>query len=98
MATIKIDPNKLDNYTKALKEQMAAAIEFEPGVLSYYAVSDKMDPSKITIIEIYADTSAYKSHINTSHFRKYKETVKDMVTSLELKDLILVGSVRKPGM
>jgi quinol monooxygenase YgiN len=95
LAIIKVDPLQIEAYQVALKEQMNAAILKEPGVLTYYAVADKSDPSKITILEIYADNAAYQSHINTAHFQKYKETVKDMVTSLELVDVDLISSLNK---
>lgn len=98
LAKIKVDPSQLQKYNTALKEQMTTAVRTEPGVLTYYAVADKSDPSNITILEIYADTAAYKSHIETSHFKKYKERVKDMVKSLELIDVSLIGSAKKPGM
>lgn len=98
LAKIKVDPLQLEQYNTALKEQMTTAIRVEPGVLTYYAVADKNDPASITILEIYADTAAYNLHIATLHFKKYKETVKDMVKSLELVDVTLIGSARKPGM
>ena len=98
LAKIKVDPLQLDKYNDALKEQMTTAVRVEPGVLTYYAVADKNDPSQITILEIYADTDAYKSHIETIHFKKYKETVKDMVKALELTDVNLIGSAKKDGM
>jgi quinol monooxygenase YgiN len=97
LAKIKVDPLQLEKYNAALKEQMAAAIRIEPGVLTYYAVADKKDPTSITILEIYADTLAYQSHILTPHFKKYKETVKDMVKSLELMDVTLIAAAKKPG-
>ena len=77
---------------------MTTAIRVEPGVLTYYAVADKSDPSRITILEIYADTAAYKLHTNTAHFKRYKETVKDMVVSLQLEDVTLIAAAKKPGM
>lgn len=95
IAKIKVNPTHLDAYNKALKEQMNAAIQLEPGVLTYYAVSDKNAPTTITILEIYADTIAYQSHIETVHFKKYKTTVKDMVTSLELVDVNLIAAAVK---
>lgn len=98
LAKITVDPLQLDKYTIALKEQMTTAIRLEPGVLTYYAVADKNDPAKITILEIYADTAAYQSHIATDHFKKYKETVKHMVKSLELSDVTLICSAKKPGL
>ncbi|WP_316808303.1 putative quinol monooxygenase [Pedobacter agri] len=96
LAKITVDPLQLDKYNSALKEQMTTAIRLEAGVLTYYAVSDKRNPSHITILEIYADTAAYQAHINTAHFIKYKDTVKDMVKSLELVDVDLIAAAKKP--
>ena len=98
LAKIKVNPLQLEKYNVALKKQMTTAVRLEPGVLTYYAVADKKDPSRITILEMYADTAAYKSHIETPHFKKYKDTVKDMVQSLELVEVDLIGSAKKPGM
>lgn len=98
LAKIEVDPAQLEQYNAALKEQMNTAIKTEPGVLTYYAVADKADPSHITILEIYADTAAYESHIRTAHFKKYKATVQNMVKKLELVDVTLIASAKKNGM
>ena len=98
IAKITVDPAQLDKYQAALKEQMTTAMAVEPGVLSYYAVSDKKDATHSTIFEIYADSTAYQAHIQTPHFKKYKETVKDMVKSLYLEDVDVIGIAKKPGM
>jgi quinol monooxygenase YgiN len=97
LAKIEVDPAQLEKYNAALKEQMTTAIRVEPGVLTYYAVADKKAPSHITILEIYADSAAYKLHIETPHFKKYKETVQHMVKSLELVDVNLIAAAVKPG-
>ena len=98
IAKIEVDPLQLESYNTALKEQMTTAVRVEPGVLTYYAVADKNNASHITILEIYADTAAYKAHVETPHFKKYKSTVQHMVKSLELTDVTLVGAARKPGL
>lgn len=98
VAKILIDPAQLGAYNAALKAQMNAAIATEPGVLTYYAVADKANPSHITILEIYADTAAYQHHITTPHFKKYKATVQNMIKSLELSDVDIIGVAKKPGM
>ncbi len=95
IAKIKVDANQLSAYKVALQEQMNAAIKLEPGVLSYTAVADKKDATQITILEVYASQEAYQSHVLTPHFKKYKETVKDMVLALELIDTELVVSAKK---
>lgn len=95
IAKIKVDVNQLEQYKVALKEQMNTAIKLEPGVLSYTVLADKTDSSLITIMEVYANLEAYQSHILTHHFKKYKDTVKDMVLSLELIDTKLIERVQK---
>lgn len=95
IAKIKVDASQLEKYTIALKEQMNAAIKLEPGVLSYTVVADKKDATSITIFEVYANLQAYQSHIVAPHFKKYKETVKDMVLSLELIDTDLIVRAKK---
>jgi quinol monooxygenase YgiN len=97
LAKIEVDPAQLEQYNTALKEQMNAAIKNEQGVLTYYAVADKADPSHITILEIYADTAAYQAHIQTAHFKKYKATVQNMVKKLELVDVNLIAAAKKDG-
>lgn len=88
IAKIVVDPAQLENYKMALKEEIEESVRLEPGVLTLYAVSDRQKPHHITILEIYADSAAYKSHIQTTQFLKYKNGTKDMVQSLELADTV----------
>lgn len=48
--------------------------------------NSESDPCKIYILEVYADREAYHAHLQTAHFRKYKEGTADMVKSLKLID------------
>ena len=84
LAKLVIDSTQLERYRVALIEEIEASVRLEPGVLTLYAVAEKDNPTHITILEIYADTNAYKSHIQTAHFIKYKTGTKEMVKSLEL--------------
>jgi len=88
LAKLVIDPAQLEKYKAALKEGIETAVRLEPGVLTLYAVSEKDNPTHFTILEIYASVEAYKSHLQTSHFLKYKASTKEMVKSLELAETI----------
>jgi quinol monooxygenase YgiN len=94
VAEIEIDPAQLEAYTAAVKEQIEAAIRLETGVLALYSVADKDNPAHILVFEMYADTDAYKAHLETAHFKKYKVATQDMVKSLKLRETIpiLLGS------
>ena len=96
IARIVVDGAQLENYKTALKEGMETAVRTEPGVLSLYAVYEKDQPTHVTVFEIYADEDAYKLHIKTPHFNKYKTTVASMVKSLELVDVAPIALEAKP--
>jgi quinol monooxygenase YgiN len=84
MAEIEIDPAQAVAYRAALTEGIDAALRLEPGVLGLYAVAVKGEPSQIRIFEIYADEAAYRAHLETAHFRKYKAATEKMVRRLRL--------------
>lgn len=86
LSRITVDPARLPEYNAYLKEEIEASMRLEPGVLALYAVAEKDNPAKVTILEIYADEAAYQSHIKTPHFQKYKQGTLDMVKDLELID------------
>lgn len=86
LSRITVDPAQLESYNDYLKEEIEASMRLEPGVLTLYAISEKKHPNKITILEIYANETAYQSHIQTSHFQKYKQGTLNMVQELELID------------
>jgi quinol monooxygenase YgiN len=84
VAEIEIDPAQLESYKAAVKEQIETAIRVEPRVLVLYAVSEKDNPAHIRVFEVYRDADAYKAHLETAHFKKYKATTEKMVKSLKL--------------
>jgi len=95
LARLVIDPAQLEQYNAFLKEEIETSVKMEPGVLTLYAVAEKNRPDHITILEIYANDDAYKKHIQTPHFLKYKNGTKDMVKSLELAETVpLIPTMR----
>jgi quinol monooxygenase YgiN len=97
LAELEIDPTQLDAYKAALREEIEASIRIEPGVLTLYAVALKDHPEKIRLFETYRDMPSYRSHLQTPHFRKYKQGTANMVKSLTLIETepILLGSKLK---
>jgi quinol monooxygenase YgiN len=94
LAEIEIDPAQLEAYKAAVNEHIETAVRVEPGVLVLYAVSDKDSPTQVKVFEIYRDIEAYKSHLESEHFKKYKATTEKMVKSLKLvrTDAIALGA------
>ena len=86
LSRIEVYPEYLDEYLGFATEVGAVSLQTEPGVLTMYALQDKNDPCKITILETYASQEAYHSYIASPHFQKYKQGTLHMVRSLSLDD------------
>lgn len=86
IAELKIDPYQLDAYKKLLADEIRTSIQKEPGVISLQAVQLQRKPYKIRLLEIYDNQQAYKDHLNSSHFLKYKteSQAHHMVKSLKI--------------
>lgn len=96
IAELEIVEEQLKNYLTELNIEARASMERESGVISIFPMSDKETPSKIRIVEIYADKNAYEAHLKTSHFKKYKTTTAEMVKSLKLIDMSAVDLESMP--
>lgn len=86
LSRIEVYPEYLDEYIAYATEVGATSLLTEPGVLTMYAVADQANPCLITILETYASQDAYRSHIASPHFQKYKQGTLHMVKSLTLCD------------
>jgi 4-carboxymuconolactone decarboxylase len=87
ISEIEIFPKYLTEYNAILKEEAAASVNIEPGVVCIFPMYTKEDPNQIRIIEIYANKEAYQSHLKTPHFQHYKTTTLPMVKTLKLVDM-----------
>ena len=86
LSKIEVWPQFLDEYIEYVTEVGEISLRTEPGVLTMYAVGEKENPCKITILETYSSKEAYDRHIASGHFQKYKQGTQQMVKSLVLSD------------
>jgi len=86
LSRVEVYPEYLDEYLIMAAEVGRTSLLTEPGVLTMYALAEKEDPNIITILETYSSQEAYKSHIASDHFQKYKQGTLHMVKDLQLLD------------
>ena len=86
LSKIEVYPQYLDEYMQYAVEVGETSLRTEPGVLTMYAVQDKEDLTLVTILETYVSLEAYRSHVASAHFQKYKQGTLHMVKSLQLCD------------
>ncbi len=98
MSELEIELRYLAEYTAILREESAASVRLEPGVISIYPMQQQAAPQQIRILEIYASKAAYEAHIKTPHFQKYKTSTLHMVKALRLIDMKAIDPATMPAL
>jgi quinol monooxygenase YgiN len=96
ISEIQIAPERLEEYKAVLKEEAAASVRLEPGVISIFPLFQRGHPTEVRILEIYASRAAYEAHIRSPHFERYKTTTLPMVESLKLVDMETIDPATMP--
>ncbi len=90
IAELEIDPAQLERYKAVVKEEMAMSVRVEPGVLAIYCVAERDNPNRLRFFEIYADDKAYRTHLESPHFKKYVAATQPMIRSRRLIETVPV--------
>jgi len=86
ISEVEVYPEYLNEYLEYAKEVAKESVKNEKDVVSIYPMAVIKDNTQIRILEIYKNEEAYKNHITSPHFKKYKEGTLHMVKSLDLVD------------
>ena len=88
IAEIEVYPDNLAEYLAAAKAVGAESVAKEPGVVCIFPMQKKEHPTQIRIVEIYRDEAAYKAHLETPHFKAYKDGTYHWIKSLNLEPML----------
>jgi quinol monooxygenase YgiN len=97
VAELQIHPAQLEAFAAATREVGQASVNLEEGCLALYAVADKDNPAFVRVFEVYRDPAAYQAHLQTPHFKKFRDSTNPMVTSRKLMDATPISLATKPG-
>ncbi len=86
ISEIEVYPQYLEEYLNFAVEVAETSVAKEKDVVSIYPMMLIRDNNQIRILEIYKNEEAYKKHIASEHFQKYKQGTLHMVKSLDLVD------------
>lgn len=87
IAELEIASEYLEEYKAILKEEAAASVKLESGVIAIFPMYQKENPNQIRLVEIYASQTAYQTHLKSPHFQQYKTATLKMVKSLKLVEM-----------
>ena len=71
--TLKIKPERRDEFIKEMLLNAKGANENEPGCLRFDVVQDLQDPNTLHLYEVYKDEAAFKDHQNAPHYKRFSE-------------------------
>lgn len=97
ISEIEVFPEFINEYLDFARNVGETSVREEPGVIAIFPMIQKRDSCQIRIVEIYRDNDAYRHHIGTNHFLKYKTGTLKMVKSLDLVDMFPMNADAMPA-
>ena len=86
IAEIAVHKRYWKEYLQAAHKVAAESLKKEAGVICLFPMEIPEQPYTVRIVEIYKDTVAYQAHLQTEHFKEYKQGTLHMVKELKLVD------------
>lgn len=93
---LQTDPLQQDAFDAAGRQNMAASLASEPGVLAIHTAADSRQPGMVYVFEIYADTQAYQAHLATSHYADFLRQTQRLISKKTVVDTTPVFLAEKP--
>lgn len=75
---IHVKADCVDAFQAACVENASISIH-EPGVARFDVLRQQDDPTNFTLVEVYRTPEAPAAHKQTAHYKKWAETVADMM-------------------
>lgn len=95
IAELEVDPAQLESFKAATRDVGETSVRVEPECLVLYAVSEKENPGRVRVFQIYRDADAYTAHIQTPHFKKFRAIADNMVKSRKFIDTVPISLAAK---
>jgi (4S)-4-hydroxy-5-phosphonooxypentane-2,3-dione isomerase len=70
---IHVNPNQVESFTNATKENAEKSSKLEPGVVRFDVLQQVDDPTRFVLIEEYRSNEAAALHKETSHYKNWRE-------------------------
>ena len=73
-----VKPDCIDAFRAASIENATNSVK-EPGVARFDVIQQRDDPTRFILVEVYRTTADPAKHKETAHYRKWRDTVADMM-------------------
>ncbi len=75
---IHVKAEVLGDFIDATRENARYSLD-EPGVVRFDLAQSRDDPQRFVLVEVYRDEDAPGHHKETDHYKKWRDTVADMM-------------------
>jgi len=73
-----VKPESVETFRLATIENARHSVQ-EPGIIRFDCVQQCDDPSRFVLVEIYRTPQAAADHKDTSHYRRWRDAVADLM-------------------
>lgn len=88
--TVRVKPEAVDAFLEATLVNARASVT-EPGIARFDVLQDRDTPTTFVLVEIYRSADAPAAHKETEHYKRWRDTVADMMA--EPRTSLKYGSV-----
>ena len=85
LASLRVKPDRVEEYLELAKNTDAAVKESEPGMLLHTFDADPSDPCAFTWTEVYQNDAALLAHLNNPKLDDYLKAHEEMGDGLEVE-------------
>ena len=79
--SIKIKPERREDFLKAIEIDARGSREDEPGCMRFDVLQDSTDPDQYYFYEVYRDEAAFKAHGEAPHYKVWADAVQSGVVA-----------------
>jgi autoinducer 2-degrading protein len=76
--TVRVKPEAVDVFREATLVNARASVT-EPGIARFDVLQDRDVPTTFVLVEIYRSADAPAAHKETEHYKRWRDTVADMM-------------------
>lgn len=85
VATVRIHPDKAEEYEAACREVMPALQAANSGILFYKTGKCREEPNTYRVVEAYADQAAMDEHVGSERLQAAFSRLQPCIAELEIK-------------
>lgn len=78
---VHVKPDQVEAFRDATLENARNSVA-EPGVARFDVIEQRDDPTRFVLVEVYRTSDDPAKHKETAHYRKWRDTVADMMAEL----------------